>query len=55
MSERQYIEVVEIESGEVVQKIDVTGKGERAIERTMRGLLRQMDTERFYAKEPNNG
>lgn len=52
MSEQKEIEVVEIATGEVAKRIDVTGKDERAIEKVMRGLLIQMDTERFYAKEP---
>lgn len=51
MVERKEIKVVDISTGEVVRRIDVTGKSERGVESVLRGLLTQMDTEKFYAEE----
>ena len=50
MSER-YLEVVEIASGEVVHKIDVSDKPERSLERVFNGLLMKTDTDRFFVRD----
>lgn len=47
----RFLEVVEIETGEVVHKVEVTGKSERNIERCEMGMLRNMDTERFFVRD----
>ena len=44
---KQTIRVIEIGTGKVVREIDVTGRGDRYIERLMAGLLKQMDTDKF--------
>ena len=41
----------DIETDEEVRRLDVTGKSERQIEKIERGMLRQMDTERYYVGE----
>ena len=46
-----YLEIVRIKGGEVVKRLDVTGKGERGIERTMRGMLMRIDREKFFVNE----
>ncbi len=45
------LEVTEWESGEVVETIDVSSKTESSVERVMRGLLTQMDRDRFGVRE----
>lgn len=45
------IEVVEMSSGEVVSRFPTNGKSERQIELCLRGLLRFMDTDKFFARE----
>lgn len=45
------VQVIEWESGEVVRTVDTTGKGERQIERIMRGMLTNMDRDRFGVRE----
>lgn len=50
-SEKKYLVVRSLETQEEVRRIDVTGRGERALERIERGLLMQMDTDRFYFGE----
>jgi len=52
MSEKKTkaLEVVEIKTGKTVRTIPVSGT-ERMIERTLMGLLRNMDTERFFVRE----
>jgi hypothetical protein len=45
------LQVIEFSSGKVVKVIDVTGKSENSIEKIERGLLYQMDREKFYVSE----
>lgn len=45
------IEVVEIASGKVVHTIKLGQTSERYVERVLAGLLRNLDTERFFARE----
>jgi hypothetical protein len=42
-----HIEVIEIESSEVIQTIDVSGLSPRRVEKVERGLLMAMDLERY--------
>lgn len=44
------IHVIEIESGKVVRKIDVTGKSDHLIEKVERGLLLNMDFENYITE-----
>jgi hypothetical protein len=44
---KAYIEVINIESGEVVRTIDVTGSSPRRVERIENGLLMSMDLENY--------
>lgn len=44
------LEVVEIETGLVVKTIQVAG-GDRAVEKTMMGLLRNMNRAKFFVRE----
>ena len=41
------LRIVDMETGEVVKRIDVTGKSERQIERIEMGMLRNMNLERY--------
>lgn len=43
---KKYIEVVKI-GGEVIKRIDVTGKSDRAIAQCEMGMLRNMDLENY--------
>jgi len=49
----RYIEVKEIKSGEIVNRIDVTGKSDKAIERALTGMLINGNKDEFvfYDKE----
>lgn len=48
---RPRIEVREIATRALVREIALTHTSPRYVERVLSGLLRQMDTERFYAAE----
>lgn len=45
------LEVVEIETSKVVHTVDVRGQSDRGIERIMRGMLINMDRDRFFVRE----
>jgi hypothetical protein len=47
---QQALEVVSLETGKVVKTIDVSGKGERQVEKVEMGLLRNMDLERYSVR-----
>ena len=51
MNEKRYLNVVEIGTNKIVKSIDVTGKSERAIERIERGMLINMNTDKFYVDD----
>lgn len=40
-----------IDTGEEVRRVDVTGKSDRQIERIERGILTQMDTDKYTVGE----
>ena len=50
MKERK-LEIVSLETREVVEAIDVTGKSESMVERVERGLLMKVDTDRFFVRD----
>jgi hypothetical protein len=50
--EKKYIEVVSIETGEVVNRVDVTGKTERYIDKCLCGMLINLDRENYCLREP---
>lgn len=53
MSEKkQFVEVVEIETCKVEHRIDVAGKSQSQIDKTVRGLLRQINTDKYFVSEP---
>lgn len=45
------IEIREFGTDDLVKRIDLTRSDDRHVERVMRGLLMQMNTDRFYAVE----
>lgn len=47
------LEVVNIATGEVVKSIPVSGS-ERHVEKVTMGLLRNMDTDRFFVRDTND-
>lgn len=51
MSTVTALEIVEIATGEVVKSLPTNGKTERQIEICLRGLLRNMNTDKFYVRE----
>lgn len=46
-----WLEVVEIENNQVVERVSVAGKSSGAIFKVMCGMLRNMDTDRFFVRE----
>jgi hypothetical protein len=48
---KKKIEVVETSTGEVVHALDITGKGDKEVEKITRGMLINMDTDRFHTRE----
>lgn len=44
------LEVVELETGKVIETVDVHGKPERMIDRVEMGMLRNMDLDRFSVR-----
>jgi hypothetical protein len=50
MGAKRYLEIVEIETREIVKRVDVTGKSERNIERVMSGMLTNM-SEKFFVRD----
>lgn len=49
------LEVVEIETDKVVHTVDVRGQSERGVERILRGMLINMDRDRFFVREVEEG
>lgn len=45
------IDIVELSTGAVVRSVKLSSTGERYVERVLMGLLRNMNTERFGARE----
>lgn len=45
------IDVVELATGQVVRSFPLASAHERHVERVLAGLLRNLDTERFAARE----
>lgn len=49
---KAFMEVVELSTGKVIHRVDVTSKSERERERVLMGMLRNMDTDRYSVREP---
>ncbi len=47
--------IKEIATREIVERVDVTGKSDRDIERITRGMLINMDRDRFYVGDSAEG
>ena len=45
------LDVIEIETGEVVKSVDVGASDDRHVEKVTRGMLRNMDTDRFLVRD----
>jgi len=45
---KQVLKVVEFETRKVVSEVDVTGQSRRIVEKVMLGMLRNMNTDRFF-------
>lgn len=50
---KEVIRVIELATGKVVHVVDVTGKSSSAIERVERGMLINMNTDRFCVETPD--
>jgi hypothetical protein len=48
---KRELQVVEIATREVVSRVDVTGKSDNSIDRIERGMLINMDTDRFFVRD----
>jgi hypothetical protein len=49
---QKFVEVVEIDTRKVEHRIEVTGKPQRQIDKAVRGLLRQINTDKYFVSEP---
>lgn len=49
--EKRELRVVEISTGKVVERIDVSGNSERYVEAVERGLLRNMNREEYCVED----
>jgi curli biogenesis system outer membrane secretion channel CsgG len=45
---KQVLKIVEFKTGEVIKVIDVTGRSDSSVERVMRGILINMNTDEYY-------
>lgn len=50
---KAFMEVVELSTGKVVHRVEVTTKGEREREMVLRGMLRNLDAEKYAVREPD--
>lgn len=51
---KRYLDVIELSKpagADPVHRVEVTGKSEGMVEKTLRGMLRNMDTDRFYVRD----
>jgi len=48
---RRFIEIVAHEGEEVIHRIDITGRTERAIELVERGMNINLNHEKYYTRE----
>jgi hypothetical protein len=51
---KNYICVVRYSNGEIVKKVDVTGKGERMVDKVDRGMNINLNHDEFYTVEMND-
>ena len=47
---KRYIEIIHYDTGEVFNKIEVTGKSDRVIEKIDDGINRNLNHDRFYTR-----
>lgn len=47
------IEIVDYDTGEVVHRVDVSGKSERAVDKIERGIVRNINTDNYYTRVVN--
>ncbi len=47
---KRFIQVVEYDSGNVIHAVDVSDKSERAADRVMDGMDRNLNHEKFYTR-----
>lgn len=50
-SQIRHLEVVDMTTRETVYRVDVTGRSEHAIERVLRGMLTNMNRERYFVRD----
>lgn len=48
---KQYLYVRDIETREVVHTVDVTGRNENMVEKVMRGMLINMNTNKYFVDD----
>jgi hypothetical protein len=48
---KRELRVVRTETGKVEHTVDVTDKPDGQVEKAMRGMLRNMDTDRFHVED----
>jgi hypothetical protein len=54
MSKRRYMEFVNMKTGEVSNRVDVTGQSDRQVERCLRGMLINIGDDWFVRDTANN-
>ena len=45
------LQVVAIVTGEIVKELDVTGRSDRDVDRIMRGMLINMNREKYFVRD----
>ena len=45
------LRVIRLGSNEIVHTVNVSGRGDRDVEKVIRGMLRNMDTDRFHVED----
>lgn len=47
----RHLEVVEIGSLEVIKRLDVSSRSDREVERILRGMLINLNTDRYFVRD----
>lgn len=47
----RFLEIIEYDTGKCEKRIEVTGKSEREVERLERGMLRNLNRDKFYVAD----
>lgn len=53
--DKRTLDIVNFETSEVAQSVDVTGLSEHTVERVLSGMLRNLDTENWYVRDSEDG